>query len=67
VTAPAFASMEAERAVLGGALLDPTLMGTTGGLRPGDFGREGHRRIWATCERLAGRGETVDLVTVAAE
>jgi replicative DNA helicase len=67
VTAPAFASMEAERAILGGALRDSNLIATTGGLRPGDFGREAHRRIWATCERLAGRGEAVDLVTVAAE
>lgn len=64
---PAFASMEAERAILGGALLDPTLMATAGGLRPGDFGREAHRRIWATCERLAEHGAAVDLVTVAAE
>jgi replicative DNA helicase len=62
-----FASLEAERAVLGGVLLDQTLIGTTGGLRPGHFGREPHRRIWAAYERLAGRGETVDLVTVTAE
>jgi hypothetical protein len=34
---PAFASVEAERAILGGALLDSTLIATAGGLRPGDL------------------------------
>ena len=67
LNAPPFASMEAERAILGGALLDCNLIATAGGLRPGDFYREAHRRIWATFERLAGRGSVVDLVTVAAE
>lgn len=67
MNAPAFASMEAERAILGSVLLDPNLMATAAGLRPGDFWKEAHRRIWATCERLAGRREAVDLVTVAAE
>lgn len=64
---PVFASMEAERAILGSILSDSTLLGTAGGLRPGDFYREAHKRIWASFERLAGRGAAVDLVTVVAD
>ena len=62
-------NLEAERAVLGAALLDRESLATLvgGALRPADFYKDGHRRIFAAMLELAERGTPVDLVTLSEE
>ncbi len=56
---------EAERAVLGAVLLDPTsMLHVTERLRGDEFYLEGHRVIFGACVRLQERGQAADLVTV---
>lgn len=59
-------SIEAERAVLGAALIDPDVVGALK-LSPDEFYREPHRMIWAAILEVARRREPPDIVTVAAE
>ncbi len=59
-------SLEAEESVLGGALLDNTAIDRVlEFVRPDDFYREAHRRIFRAMLALAERNEPVDLVTLA--
>lgn len=59
-------SIESEEAVIGGAFLEPASIARVAQtIGPPDFHREAHRRIFAAMLDLVGRGEPVDLVTVA--
>ena len=59
-------SLEAEESVLGGVLLDNTALDRVLELvRPDDFYREAHRRIFRAMLALAERNEPADLVTLA--
>ncbi|GAA5346708.1 replicative DNA helicase [Planifilum fimeticola] len=61
-------NLEAEQAVLGAILMDPhalTLVAER--LRPDDFYRQGHQRLFQAMLNVAERGEPVDLVTVSEE
>jgi replicative DNA helicase len=59
-------SLEAEESVLGGVLLDNTALDRVLEiLRPDDFYREAHRRIFRAMVVLSERNEPVDLVTLA--
>ncbi|MFS8512282.1 MAG: replicative DNA helicase [Planifilum fulgidum] len=61
-------SLEAERAVLGAILMDPqalTLVAER--LRPDDFYRQGHQRLFQAMLNVAEQGEPIDLVTVTEE
>ena len=60
-------NLEAEISVLGSILLDNSVMGILGSLRPESFYREGHREIYRAMEKLSLRGEPVDLVTLSEE
>lgn len=60
-------SLEAEKAVLGAALTDRGALDVAlETLRPEDFYREAHAKIFAAMAALADRTEAVDIVTVAA-
>lgn len=62
------ADVLAERAVLGGILLDPALMAVVREqLRPEDFHHPAHAVIYAAMMALAARGAAIDIVTMAAE
>lgn len=59
--------LEAERAVLGGILVDPTRLDDAVDLiGEGDFFRDAHRRIWAAMRQIASAGGAIDFVTVRA-
>lgn len=59
--------LDAERAVLAAAILEPSVQTKVADhLSAGDFYGDGHTRIWAALEYLRGRGEAIDVVTVAA-
>ena len=59
-------SLEAEESVLGGVLLDNTAIDRVlEFVRPDDFYREAHRRIFRAMLALAEKSEPVDLVTLA--
>jgi replicative DNA helicase len=61
-------SLEAERALLGAILLErESLPRAIELLRPADFYKEGHRKIFETMIALFDRNEPVDLLTVAEE
>ncbi|MEK6665356.1 MAG: replicative DNA helicase, partial [candidate division NC10 bacterium] len=61
-------SLEAERAVLGAILLEPeSLPKAVEILKPRDFYKEGHRKIFATMLGLFERSEPVDLLTLSEE
>jgi len=61
-------SLEAERAVLGGMLLDrESLPKAVELLKPSDFYKEGHRKIFDSMLALFERNEPVDLLTVSEE
>jgi replicative DNA helicase len=60
--------LEAERAVLGGILIDPVrLDDAVDLLGEADFFRDAHKRIWAAMRQIVTRGGAIDLVTVRAE
>lgn len=62
------ADVTAEMAALGAAILLPrSREGVREILRAEDFYRPAHSRIWLAMERLIGRGEPVDRVTLQAE
>src|SRR5204863_8334904 len=61
-------SLEAERAVLGGMLLDrESLPKAVELLKPADFYKEGHRKIFDSMLALFERNEPVDLLTISEE
>ncbi len=61
-------NLEAEISVLGAVLQDPgALLKAMEVLRPADFYKEAHRKIFGACVDLFERSEPVDLVTVANE
>jgi len=61
-------NIEAEISVLGGVLQDPqALLKAMEVLRPADFYKEAHRKIFNACVDLFERNEPVDLVTLANE
>ena len=61
-------SLEAERAVLGGMLLDrESLPKAVELLKPSDFYKEGHRKIFDSMLALFERNEPVDLLTISEE
>ena len=61
-------SLEAERAVLGGMLLDrESLPKAVELLKPSDFYKEGHRKIFDSMLSLFDRNEPVDLLTISEE
>ncbi len=60
-------SLEAEMSVLGGVLLEnEALNRALESLRPEDFYRESHRKIFAALIDLSGKGDPADLVTLTA-
>ncbi|HWT82183.1 MAG TPA: replicative DNA helicase, partial [Candidatus Methylomirabilis sp.] len=61
-------NIEAEISVLGAVLQDPAaLLKSMEVLRPADFYKEAHRKIFTACIDLFDRNEPVDLVTLANE
>ncbi len=61
-------NLDAERYVLGAILTDENaFVRVAGGLAPGDFAIEKHRRIFARMGDLHDAGQTIDRVTVANE
>jgi replicative DNA helicase len=61
-------NLEAEVSVLGAVLQDPgALLKAMEVLRPEDFYKESHRKIFRACVDLFERNEPVDLVTLANE
>lgn len=61
-------SLEAEQAVLGAILIDPaSLVTVMERLRPEDFYRQGHQRLFQVMIELSERGEPLDLVTITSE
>ena len=59
-------SLEAEKSVLGGILIDPTaLLRVIENVRPIDFYREGHRRIYEAMLALDKKNEPIDFVTLS--
>lgn len=61
------ATLEAERAVLGGLLVDPSRLDDVGEiLTAGDYYRDAHRLIWAAMQRVAADGAVLDPLTVRA-
>ncbi|MCX5736631.1 MAG: replicative DNA helicase [candidate division NC10 bacterium] len=61
-------NLEAEVSVLGAVLQESgALLKAMEILRPGDFYKEAHRKIFAACVELFERNEPVDLVTLANE
>jgi replicative DNA helicase len=60
-------SVEAERAVIGCALVDPKSMAVLSKLDQSEFFLPCHRTAWEVIFMLNDRGETVDLITVGEE
>lgn len=59
-------NLEAEQAVLGAMMLEPAIGGSVLEiLQPEDFYRDNHRLIFAAIRELFGRGDPIDLVSVA--
>lgn len=62
----AIANTDAERAVLGALILDPTLAPTLAPeLTPDDFWRPAHADLWTLIHQLADTGSPLDQVTLA--
>jgi len=58
-------NIEAEQAVIGAIFLEPEAFSAASELlRPDDFYRAGHQRIFQVMTTLSDRGEPIDLVTV---
>lgn len=61
-------NIEAERSVLGSLLIDPDGYNKiSGSLRPGDFYRHSHKRLFEAIQALGERSEPPDFVTVCEE
>lgn len=62
------ANIEAEQAVLGSLLIDPTaIIRIVATLQPEDFSRPGHASIFASMRSLYNRRQAIDLVTLVTE
>lgn len=62
------ANMDAERAILGGLLLDNEMLAEVGAtLVPTDFSLDSHSQIFGAMLRIARAGSTVDIVILCAE
>mgnify|MGYP003336974498 CR=1 FL=1 len=58
-------TLEAERAVLGAVLVDPTRYDDAADvLGAGDWFRQAHRLIWQAFEKLASSGQSIDGLVV---
>ncbi len=61
-------NQEAERAVLGAILIEPAVLVTvTERLRPEDFYRQSHQRLFQVIIDVSEQGEPIDLVTLTSE
>ncbi|SMO68552.1 replicative DNA helicase [Melghirimyces algeriensis] len=61
-------NQEAERAVLGAILIEPSVLVTvTERLRPEDFYRQAHQRLFEVIIDLSEQGEPIDLVTLTSK
>ena len=61
-------NLEAEQSVLGSMLIEQeAIFAATEIIRPADFYKEGHQKIFEAMLALSERGEPVDLVTLAEE
>ena len=61
-------NIEAEQSVLGSMLIDRDAIITAAEmLKPSDFYRDGHQKIFTAMLALAERNEPVDLITLAEE
>src|SRR5438552_17514734 len=59
-------SLEAEESVLGAVMLDNTVVDpVVEMLRPEDFYRGAHRKLFRAVEELNGRSEPIDLITLS--
>jgi replicative DNA helicase len=58
-------SLEAEKSILGGILLDPAALDATGELAAPDFYLDSNQRIFARIAELRDNGIPIDIVTVA--
>ena len=58
------ASPNAERALLGAALIDPTVVSEVGELSPEDFYVAKHGDIWTAMQELERKREPIDILTV---
>lgn len=62
------ANVDAEQAVLGSILIEPTaIVRVASSLRPDDFFRPAHARIYAAMLDLYGRREIIDTLTLRSE
>jgi hypothetical protein len=61
------ASLDAEKAILGGVILDNFALADAAGLRPDDFSLDAHRRIFRRMLGLSNSGGAVDIVTLSEE
>jgi replicative DNA helicase len=60
-------NLDAEKSLLGAMMLSADAAGTgLGMVKPDDFYRQAHARVYQAVEHLFSRGEPVDVVTVAA-
>lgn len=60
-------NLEAERAILGAMLTDPSVVGDVAAvIEPGDFYFDSHRRVFESILALFNWGEAVDVITVDA-
>lgn len=57
-------NLDAERAVLGGVLINSEALNDADTLKPSDFYRKAHQRIFETLIALANQSVEIDLVTV---
>jgi replicative DNA helicase len=67
VNVPPPHDLEAERAVLGGVLLDPASLERLAEITPADFYQPSHALIFESMHALRGRDEPIDVVTLTAE
>lgn len=57
-------SLDAERALVGAVLLEPSLFGVVPDVRPQDFFRAAHAALWRAIGRLSDSGVPPDFVTL---
>lgn len=57
-------SLDAERALLGAVLVDPSIYGVVPDVRPRDFMRAAHAALWREIGRLSDAGVPPDFVTL---
>lgn len=60
-------NLEAEASILGGILLQPTVLDRIDSLEPGQFYDHRHKVVFSAIRNLEQRGDPIDVVTVEAE